>query len=122
MSTGDIYREGEFREFLSLTRRVKSESSIWRWPETNSPNSENSPPRDHVPGERDIGADIYREGASAIIPTDGLSSTEGPGPERIIEVMRFLYRNLLREKRARRAAETSLEEPETLAECSTEEV
>lgn len=43
------------------------------------------------------------------IPNDGLSSTEGPGPERIREVLRYLYRRWTRLERAKCALEESQE-------------
>ncbi len=56
-----------------------------------------------------------------MIPNDGLSSTEGPGPERIRKVVRNLYRRWMRLQREKRALEEQTQPRVETAE-SREEV
>lgn len=58
------------------------------------------------------------------IPDDGLSSTEGPGQDRIVEVLRNLDRIWRERQRAKRALEESQEQTEPVMETaeSREEV
>lgn len=57
-----------------------------------------------------------KEIRARLIPNDGLSSTEGPGPERIIEVLRNLDRSLRKKQRAMRTRQELHQQPKPLAE------